>query len=58
VLEDDIDVDPLAVVECVDVRIDDFGALRGSSFALRELWVTRGVVLNGGIFFDSSRASL
>jgi hypothetical protein len=58
VLEDDVDVDPLAVVEFVDVRIDEFGVLRGSSFALRELWVAGGVVLYGGIFFDSSRASL
>jgi len=64
VLEDDDDVDPLAVVELVDplavvelvdVRIDDFGVLRRSSFPLRELWGAEGEVLYGGMFLDSSR---
>lgn len=56
-LEDDVDVDPLEVVEYVDVRDDEFGVLRGSSFASWELCVAGGIFLYGGMFLESSRAT-
>ena len=48
-------MDPLAVVEFVDVRVDEFGVLRGSFFTLQELWVASVIFLYGGMFLDSSR---
>jgi hypothetical protein len=49
-------MDPLAVVEFVDVRVDELGVLCRSVFKLRELWAAGDIFLYGGMFLDNSRA--